>query len=388
MTDSDGGSGAGSEADGTAQQREKFYTPAGAPLKALRKTLAPHTFNSAAKRIRIEKLGRTDTQELRRQEENAADLYGTVTNLRCMASQVGDKRPISSVKFSPCEKYVLTSSWSHQSAVWSEETMEKSRTYVGHRDRVLEADWHPKAGLPSGPSPTAVNFATASADGTAMLWALDDGEKPLAKLEGHAARLAHVAWHPIGSHVATTSYDRTWRLWDGTTAKEVLCQEGHAVEVYSLAFQGDGALVATGDLGGVARVWDLRSGKSIFLMQGHSKGVLSIDWAPNGFKLATAGDDHTVRVWDLRSKACEYTIPAHNHLVSKVKFAPVSGEYLVSSSYDRTVKLWSTRDFSCLATLPAHDDKVMSFDISRDEKRMLSSGFDRKFKSWSRSFLS
>ena len=378
-------SAATSDSAAAALQKEKFYTPAGEQLVKLREELAPRTFAAAASRLSREKRRRTDASELRKNEENAASLYSTVSDMHCTCSQVGDKRPISSVKYSPCEKWVLTSSWSGQSSVWHKDSMEKHKSYVGHTCRVVESDWHPQSGLPGGPSSAVANFASASSDGTAMLWSLDDGEKPLAKLEGHAARLAHVEWHPAGQHVATTSYDRTWRLWDASRGEQILCQEGHAVEVYSLSFQkaDGGALVATGDLGGVARVWDLRSGKSIFVMQGHTKGVLSIDWSPNGYKLATAGDDHTVRMWDLRAKGCEYVLPAHNHLVSKVKFAPKSGEYIVTSSYDRTWKVWNTRDFASLAMYPAHEDKLMSFDIAADEKHFVTSSFDRTFKAWS-----
>ena len=365
-----------------AVQKEKFYTPASEHLISLRRKVAPRAFKAAKGRLEHEKRKRGDPSLYRKAEEEAAKLYDTVTHLHCTCSQIGDKRPISCVKYSPCEKWILTTAWSGQATTWSKETMEKHKTYVGHTCRALEGDWHPRAGLSGGPTSSSANFATASSDGTAMLWSLDS-EKPMKTLKGHTARLAHIAWHSDGEHIGTTSYDRTWRLWNAERGAEVLCQEGHAVEVYSLAFQCDGALVATGDLGGVARVWDLRSGKSIFLMQGHAKGVISIDWSPAGYRLATAGDDHTVRMWDLRAKNCEYVIPAHTHVVSKVKFAPVTGEYLVTSSFDRSCKIWSTRDYSNLNTLGAHEDKLISFDISRDEKHFLTCAFDRTFKAWS-----
>jgi U4/U6 small nuclear ribonucleoprotein PRP4 len=41
------------------------------------------------------------------------------------------------------------------------------------------------------------------------------------------------------------SFDKSWRLWDAETQKELLHQEGHSREVYGIAFQRDGALVAT-----------------------------------------------------------------------------------------------------------------------------------------------
>jgi U4/U6 small nuclear ribonucleoprotein PRP4 len=366
----------------SSTKQEKFYTPATNELNVLRKDLAPKSFQAALQRIQKEKRMLGDPSEYRKAEEHAAQLYACVREMHSTASQIGGVRPISCVKYSPCEKHFLTTCWSGTSSVWSAKNLEKEHTFVGHTCRVLEGDWHPKSGIAGGPTRTSVNFATASSDGTAKLWSLES-EKPLETLKGHAARLGHIAWHNSGEYLATTSYDRTWRLWNAAQGKEILCQDGHAVEVYSLGFQCDGSLVATGDLGGVARVWDLRSGKSIFVMQGHTQAVTYIDWSPVGYRLATCGDDHTARIWDLRAKACEYVLPGHKHLISKVKFAPVTGEYLVTSSYDCTWKVWSSRDFSNLSTLGAHEDKIMGFDISRDEKHFLTCGFDRTFKTWS-----
>ncbi len=55
--------------------------------------------------------------------------------------------------------------------------------------------------------------------------------KPVGTLSGHSARVAKVAFHPLGLHVASASYDKTWRLWDVATQSELLLQEGHAKEV-------------------------------------------------------------------------------------------------------------------------------------------------------------
>ncbi len=201
-------------------QKEKFYTPASDELLAFRITLAPRSFKAAAERLTREKRRRTDSSQYRAAEEAAAGLYASVSEMHCTASQIGDKRPISSVKYSPCEKRVLTTSWSGLAAVWARATLERERKFSGHTCRVLEADWHPKSGLDGGPSMEAVNFATASSDGTARLWSLES-EKPLQTFKGHTRRLARVAWHGSGEYLATTSYDHTWRLWHPERQQEV-----------------------------------------------------------------------------------------------------------------------------------------------------------------------
>ena len=93
--------------------------------------------------------------------------------------------------------------------------------------------------------------------------------------------------HPFGRHVATTSFDHTWRLWDVETGAELLLQDGHGTEVYGVAWQPDGSIICTGDFAGLIAVWDVRSGKRIHHFQGHSGKVLCLDWHRDGFHVAS-----------------------------------------------------------------------------------------------------
>jgi U4/U6 small nuclear ribonucleoprotein PRP4 len=158
--------------------------------------------------------------------------------------------------------------------------------------------------------------------------------------------------------------------------------QGHAREAYAISFHGDGSLVATGDLGGTGRVWDLRSGQSIFVLRGHTRHLLSLDWSPNGHHVASGSEDNTCIIWEMRQQRTLYTLPAHTGLVSRVRFAPSSGEFLATASYDGTAKLWSTRDWSPLATLAAHEGKVSCVDVAPDERSVYTASFDRTFKVW------
>jgi U4/U6 small nuclear ribonucleoprotein PRP4 len=92
-----------------------------------------------------------------------------------------------------------------------------------------------------------------------------------------------VAFHPSGLYVASASFDTTWRLWDVTTAREILLQESRSKEVYSVDFQDDGALVASGGLDAIGRVWDLRTGRTAMVLDGHVKAIYALSFSPNGF---------------------------------------------------------------------------------------------------------
>ena len=64
------------------------------------------------------------------------------------------------------------------------------------------------------------------------------------------------------------------------------------------------------------------------------------------------------------------------------RFAPTSGEFLVSSSFDGTIRAWCARDFSPLATLEGHEGKVSCVDVALSEDTLVSCGFDRTVKLW------
>jgi U4/U6 small nuclear ribonucleoprotein PRP4 len=308
------------------------------------------------------------------------DIYKKARTLSIEASQIGDSRPISWCQFSPNSKMLVTASWSGLCKLWSVPDCQEVRTLRGHNSNVGCIVFHPQATLTLDDS--ACCLASCSQDGSVKLWSLDR-EEPVAEVEGHEPyRVSRLAYHPSGRFLATCCFDSSWRLWDLEAQDEVLHQEGHSKPVYDLAFQIDGSLVATGGMDAYGRVWDLRTGRCVMFLEGHLKSILGIDFSPNGYHIATGSEDNSVKIWDLRRREFLYTIPAHANLVSKVRFQPTHGQYLVSSSYDGTAKIWSHPNWSPLRTLAGHEGKVMTIDISPDNRYIATSSYDRTFKLW------
>ncbi|KAF8062934.1 hypothetical protein HT031_003773 [Scenedesmus sp. PABB004] len=369
-------------------QRELFYTEGSDGLVAARRAIAAWSLPRAAARLadaRARVGGGLET--LRALDGAHAASESAAARLAQISSEIGDDRPIQGVAFSPDGAMLATCGWGGNVALWTADaSCRRVWAFRGAPERLTGVAWHPDAaptphlqvqdgggdggdGMPGQEGPGAadgdgggvVALATGCADGTAALWT--ERGRQLRKLEGHTDRLGRVAFHPMGRHLATASYDMTWRLWDVESGSCLMEQEGHSRQVYAVAFHPDGSLAGSVGLDAYGRVWDLRTGRSVLVLAGHVKQVLAIDFHPDGVHVATGGDDHQVKVWDLRQRKDIYTIPAHSSLVSSVRWQPGSGHTLLTAGYDCRAKLWSARDWRCLKVLSGHEGKVMAADL-------------------------
>lgn len=360
------------------QDNITWYHEGPQSLKEARLWIAQYSIPRAKERIKKQK-----AEKLLPTTQKTAEVQHLQKRIRSVTndcSQIGDNRPISYCCFSPNSKILATASWSGLCKLWSIPDCELIRNLRGHNGNVGCIEFHPEATINLEPSLCCM--ASSGHDGTVKLWNLESDE-PVADIEGHAPyRVSRLKYHPSGRFLATCCYDNSWRLWDLEAQEEVLHQEGHSGPVYDVAFQTDGAVSITGGLDAYGRVWDLRSGRCIMFLEGHLQAVLAVDFSGDGYHVATGSEDNCAKIWDLRQRKCVYTVPAHTNTVSKIKFQPVHGNYLVTASFDSTAKIWAHPTWAPLKTLAGHESRVLGLDISPDLKFMATSSYDRTFKLW------
>jgi WD40 repeat protein len=114
-----------------------------------------------------------------------------------------------------------------------------------------------------------------------------------------------VAVTPDGKYVVSGSDDKTVRLWDLATGKEVRKFTGHENFVLAVAVTPDGKYVISGSADKTVRVWELATEKEVRPFRGHGDRVTSVAVTADG-KYVVSGSgqssffsnaDNTVRVW-------------------------------------------------------------------------------------------
>src|SRR6476620_172543 len=80
-------------------------------------------------------------------------------------------------------------------------------------------------------------------------------------LEDHTSLVNAVAVTTDGKRVISGSADKTIKVWDLTTGKELLTLKGHGYSVNAVAVTVDGKRVISGSWDNTIKVWDLATGK-------------------------------------------------------------------------------------------------------------------------------
>jgi WD40 repeat protein len=100
------------------------------------------------------------------------------------------------------------------------------------------------------------------------------------------------------------------------------------------------------------RLWNVQNGECFQVLEGHNKGVLATSFSADSRTIATSSEDKTVKVWDIDTARCIRTLQGHSDEVSAVDFSP-TGHLLASGSQDETIKLWDVATGENLQTLKA-----------------------------------
>nr|XP_006010313.1 PREDICTED: notchless protein homolog 1 [Latimeria chalumnae] len=143
----------------------------------------------------------------------------------------------------------------------------------------------------------AERLVSGSDDFTLFLWSPAEDKKPLARMTGHQALINEVLFSPDTRIIASASFDKSVKLWDGKTGKYLASLRGHVSAVYQIAWSADSRLLVSGSSDSTLKVWDVKTKKLATDLPGHADEVYAVDWSPDGQRVASGGKDKCLRIW-------------------------------------------------------------------------------------------
>ena len=146
-------------------------------------------------------------------------------------------------------------------------------------------------------SPDSSRLAVASSIG---IWIYDaETGKELDLFTGHTGSVENLSYTPDGRFIASSSTDRTVRLWDAVTGEQtaILNQDN---TVSNFVYSPDGSTITTTNQEKVC-LWNVITGEQIATLTEHLYGnwFFSVAYSPNGSTIAIKSNDETETcLWD------------------------------------------------------------------------------------------
>ncbi len=239
------------------------------------------------------------------------------------------------------------------------------RSWSGHTNGVLAL----------GMVPASQEMLSLGGDGTVKLWRGQPA--PLRHFAGHTGPVRIVTFSPDGKYLLSCSGwpegDKTLRLWDVRSGKQVRLLMTGKAQLKSAAFSHDGKQAAAGDDLGVIHVFEVPGGKPVRELRGHKDTVTDLAFSADGKWLLSTGLDRTVRLWDAATGEQVRLFTGHGDWALCGVFHP-DGKRIVTGGRGGFVRVWDRESGKELSRIDAHKERVERLALLPDGKRLLGCG--------------
>ncbi len=195
-----------------------------------------------------------------------------------------------------------------------------------------------------GRRPSAIAFdpggpqlAVGYDDGSAALWnaTADPEAGPTAVLIGHRGMVTTVGFAPDGATVATTSVDRTARVWKVEDGELVAVVRRPAGALATLAFTAES--LGGGSDDGEITLWDPRDGRQTGVQRGNTAPALALGLAQDGERMWSVDEAGDWRVWDARLGSAVTEVSPRRLGRNSLEFSPDGTRMLIARAHSPEV---------------------------------------------------
>lgn len=231
---------------------------------------------------------------------------------------------VTSVDFSPDQKYLVSSGWDGSINIWSMVTGNLIRTIYDGSAYIMY-------------SPDGRYLLGSAPDFKIKIW--QAGTARLIKtIDAHTSHISGIAYSPDGRYFVSSSMDRTVKVWDTNSGENLFTLNGDPYCAMAVAYSPDKGTILNGGCDNLVKLWNAASGKLINLKV-TTNTVNAVAYNPASTLFVGGDANKRITIWNAVSGNEVIKLNGHMAEISNLVFSP-DGRFLTSSSVDGVVILW------------------------------------------------
>ncbi len=229
-------------------------------------------------------------------------------------------------------EFVATCSQDKTVKIWNSFNWTLIRNYAEHSSQVYAIEWLNEDTLAS----------CGETDKIIRIWSVSSGETELT-INTNGADVYSLKLLDNNIHLAVgLGYPYDINIYNKSDGSLVLTLQGHNGRVENIIQIRNSDLLASSSDDKTVRLWNLTTNSGKFILQGHVYYVYGLRQVSSDL-LASGSGDRTIKVWNITSGGLVRNLTGHEGYVvySLDLMNNGSQSFLVSGSWDKTIKVWN-----------------------------------------------